>query len=92
VLGLALITIREVLDLEPIAADVQIPKQGPVRPSSTRGGGKSEGGDKDGGKSAGNQGLDAGGAGGAGVGMGVGLNLDSHSRANDPDEDPGRQD
>ena len=84
--------IREVLDLEPIAVDVQIPKQGPVRPSSTRGGGKSEGGDKDGGKSAGNKGLDAGGAAGAGVGMGVGLNLGSHSKATDQDEDAGRQD
>jgi heme exporter protein D len=84
--------IRQVLDLEPIAADVQIPKQGPVRPSSTRGGGKSDSGDKDGGKSAGNKGLDAGGAAGAGVGMGVGLNLGSHSRANDQDEDPRPQD
>ena len=84
--------IRQVLDLEPIAADVQIPKQGPVRPSGARGGGKSDSGDKDGGKSAGNKGLDAGGAAGAGVGMGVGLNLGSHARANDQDEDPGRQD
>jgi hypothetical protein len=84
--------IRQVLDLEPIAADVQIPKQGPVRPSSARGGGKSDSGDKDGGKSAGNKGLDAGGAAGAGVGMGVGLNLGSQSRAYDREEDTRPQD
>jgi hypothetical protein len=84
--------IRQVLDLEPIAPDVQIPTQGPVRPSSTRGSGKSDSGDKDGGKSGGNKGLDGGGAAGAGVGMGVGLNLGSHSAAQDQDEDARPQD
>jgi len=80
--------IRQVLDLEPIGRDVPIPKQGPVRPSTARSGGKTaDSGDKDGAKSSTNKTLDAGGAAGAGVGMGVGLNLTSHSAANDQDED-----
>jgi hypothetical protein len=84
--------IRQVLDLEPISPGLAIPKQGPVRPSSSRGGGKVEGGDKDGAKAGGNKGLDAGGAAGAGVGMGVGINPSSHSTAHDVDEDARPQD
>lgn len=55
--------IREALDLAPIPRGLEIPMQGPARPSSASGGrGKDEGG-KD---------RKAGGGGGAGIGMGVG--------------------
>ncbi|WP_454733742.1 MULTISPECIES: hypothetical protein [Cupriavidus] len=64
--------IRQVLDLEPVPASLQIPKQGPARPSAARG--KAEGGAKGGeGKSGG--GMGGGGGGGGGGGMGVGVSL-----------------
>lgn len=62
--------IRTVLDLDAIAVDVSIPKQGPARPGAA-GGGKRDGGGKDGGKGGG--GRNAGGgdaAAGAGIGSG----------------------
>jgi hypothetical protein len=83
--------IRQVLDLQPIAAGVLIPRQGPVRPSAARGGGgsggKGDSGEKDGGKGSGNKGGDLGGAAGAGVGMGAGLGVGSGSGAHDVDHD-----
>ncbi len=63
--------IRGVLDLEPVPGGLEIPRQGPARPSSSAAKGKADAGAKDDGR-GGNKGM--GGAGmGAGMGMGVGL-------------------
>jgi len=65
--------IRSVLDLDPIAADVVIPKQGPARPGASKGGGR-ESGERDGARGGGGSGKGGGDmAAGAGAGMGVGL-------------------
>lgn len=63
--------IRQALDLSPIPAEVQIPKQGPTRQQG--GGGRKEGGDK-GGRGGGGQGGggQGGGMGSGGMGMGMG--------------------
>lgn len=61
--------IRGVLDLDPVPASVEIPRQGPARPSAT--GGKGGGG---GGRDEARQGSGRGGA-GAGLGAGMGLGL-----------------
>ena len=61
--------IRAVLDLDPVPAELSIPKQGPVRPSSS-GGGKGDKGDF---RSAGK----GGGAGGDGAGGGSASHSDS---------------
>lgn len=61
--------IRAVLDLDPVPAELSIPKQGPVRPSSS-GGGKGDKGDS---RSAGK----GGGAGGDGAGGGSASHRDS---------------
>ena len=61
--------IRAVLDLDPVPAELSIPKQGPVRPSSS-GGGKGDKGDS---RSAGK----VGGAGGDGAGGGSASHSDS---------------
>lgn len=65
--------IREALDLEPIAAHVKIPAQGPVRPASGGSSGRrgGEGGNAGGGKNGGGGG--GGGGQGAGAGMGTGM-------------------
>ena len=65
--------IRGVLDLDPMPADVSIPKQGPARPGAARGGGgKGEGSERErGGKQGG--GMGGGAAAGAGMGLGIGL-------------------
>lgn len=81
--------IRKVLDLQPVSPHVSIPRQGPVRPSSTRGGGKSDSVEKDGAKS---KGGDAGASAGAGLGMGMGLSLGSSSSEDDRDQDPRQHD
>lgn len=65
--------IRVVLDLEPIPAQLSIPKQGPARPASS--GGK---GEKGGAKSGTGKGGGAGGDGGGGAGLGGG----SHGERN----------
>lgn len=63
--------IRTVLDLDPIAADVVIPKQGPARTGAVKSGGR-DGGERDGGRGGGGKGSgDM--AAGAGAGMGLGL-------------------
>lgn len=67
--------VREALDLDPIPADVEIPMQGPARPSSS-GGGKGGGGRDDAGKGGGGGGGGAGGGGGGGGGMGMSLGVD----------------
>ena len=80
--------IRGVLDLEPVAASVSIPKQGPSRPGA---GSKDKGekgkDDARGGKGGGggNDGMGA----GAGVGLGAGLGIGAQGLSND-DHDPGR--
>lgn len=68
-------SIREALDLEPIAKDVVIPQQGPSRPQSGRSGGSGRSsGDRQGGGGAGGGGM-GGGGGGGGMGMGMGMGL-----------------
>jgi len=61
--------IRSVLDLDPVANGVAIPKQGPARPGAASGGGKR--GENQDSRGGGNKG--AGGDMAAGAGMGVGL-------------------
>lgn len=64
--------IREALDLDPIPPDLEIPMQGPTRPSGSGGRGKGERGGE-GGRQGGGGGGGAGGMGmGAGMGMGPG--------------------
>lgn len=62
--------IREVLDLEPVPQHLSIPKQGPLRPSTSRG--KAEGGSKEEGKRGGV------GMGGSGMGGGMGGGAGTH--------------
>jgi uncharacterized membrane protein YgcG len=83
--------IREVLDLDPVAATLPIPKQGPARPSA--GGGKGGGArDEAGGRGSGGGGGGGGGGGAgaiggmggaAGAGMGLGATLST-----DDEHDP----
>ncbi len=61
--------IRMALDLEPIAATVSIPLQGPTRPQASNRAGRGEGG-RTGGAGGGGSG---GSAGGGGTGMGIGM-------------------
>ena len=63
--------IRTVLDLDPIATGVAIPKQGPARPGAAGGGKRGDSGNADGARGGGNKG--AGGDMAAGAGMGAGL-------------------
>jgi hypothetical protein len=65
--------IRTVLDLDPMPAGIQIPKQGPARPGA--GAKRGEGSGRDDARSGG--GKNAGGdmAAGAGAGMGLGLGV-----------------
>jgi hypothetical protein len=63
--------IRQVLDLEPIAAGLSIPRQGPTRLPATRN--KGEGGGQGDAKGGGSRGMGGGGGAGVGAGMGVGL-------------------
>jgi heme exporter protein D len=79
--------IRDALDLEPVPAELVIPRQGPLRTASaTRSGG---GGDRAGGRGGGGGGGMGGGAGaGAGIGVGVGLGgAVHHAGAVDADSD-----
>jgi hypothetical protein len=70
--------IRSVLDLEAVPADVSIPRQGPARPGTARGGGGGGAGDREGSrKEGGKGGGEAAGAGaGLGLGMGIGISTD----------------
>jgi heme exporter protein D len=81
--------IRQVLDLEAVPTHLAIPKQGPARPSATRGGGKNEGGGKESANQGGGKGARAGGgaAAGAGAGVGMGLGLGGHSASNEETDD-----
>lgn len=76
--------IRQALDLEPIAADVRIPNQGPLRPATGGGAQRRPGGDANGrngtgpgGRAGGGGGGNAG-AGGGGMGMGMGMGMGLH--------------
>ena len=76
--------IREALDLAPIPADIELPAQGPARPSAS-GGGKGERG-KEEGRQGGGGGIGGGMGGGTGAGMGggMGLGLGSLGHEDDP--------
>ena len=69
--------IRAALYLEPIPADVAIPNQGPLRPSTSGGMGSRSGRNAEGGLGSGgnrgNAGAGASGGGGAGMGFGMGM-------------------
>lgn len=69
--------IRSALDLSAIPADLDIPMQGPTRPSSSAGGrGKGGGGQQGGGSGGGGGGGGGGAGGGGGMGMGMGGSAD----------------
>ncbi|MET0226273.1 MAG: hypothetical protein ABW187_07530, partial [Dokdonella sp.] len=63
--------IRTVLDLEPVSPQLEIPRQGPARPSAARG--KGEAGAKDEARQGGGKGMGGGAGGGAGSAAGFGL-------------------
>jgi len=63
--------IRSVLDLDPVPADLAIPKQGPARPGANKSGEGKGDRDRTGGGGGGGKGGDM--AAGAGAGMGLGL-------------------
>jgi uncharacterized membrane protein YgcG len=63
--------IRKALDLDPIPSDIEIPMQGPSRPSGS--GGRGGGGRDGGGRGGGGGGGGGGGAGGGGMGGGAGM-------------------
>lgn len=63
--------IRQVLDLEPVPAQLAIPRQGPTRPAG--GSGKGGGAKAEGAREGGGKGGGGGGAGGMGMGMGMGM-------------------
>jgi uncharacterized membrane protein YgcG len=65
--------IREALALDPVPADVELPAQGPTRPSGSSGRGRQGGGDAGtGGRGAGGGGQGVGGGGGMGMGKAAG--------------------
>jgi hypothetical protein len=74
--------IREVLELEPIAASLQIPRQGPARPGGAKQSGRD--GDKERGGSGGRGGGGGGAAAGAGMGAGAGLAIDQDNEGKLP--------
>ncbi|MDE1163470.1 MAG: hypothetical protein PW792_16215 [Acidobacteriaceae bacterium] len=75
------IFIREALDLDPIPRDVEIPVQGPARPSAS-------GGKEKGDKAEGRQGSGGGGGGmGGGMGAGGGFNFGSGSHQDESEDE-----
>jgi uncharacterized membrane protein YgcG len=81
--------IREVLDLDAVPQGLQIPGQGPARPSGAKGGGNKDGGRDGGGggaKGGGKSGDNAAGAGGAGAALGGGIGA-LGGATHHPDED-----
>jgi len=84
--------IRKALGLDPIPAELEIPMQGPTRPSSSSGGrgsGGRQGAQESGGR--GGRGGGGGGAMGGGMGMGMGVGLGAHAAADEHDSDPVEQ-
>jgi hypothetical protein len=79
--------IRDALDLEPIPSHLQIPSQGPARPSTggaggNRKAGEAQGSGSRGGAGAGGQGTGMG-AGGLGLGAGLGSGLSAGTGSED---------
>jgi uncharacterized membrane protein YgcG len=74
--------IRKALDLEPVPADVAVPRQGPVRTQGSRG--KGEGDAKGGGGRGGGGGGGMGG--GMAGGMGMGMGMGSHAGTGSDDD------
>lgn len=78
--------VREVLDLDPVPADLLIPNQGPTRPSAGSGG---KSGQREGAGGGGGRGRGGGGGGGmamgGGMGMGMGLGLGGAAAAEEAD-------
>jgi hypothetical protein len=66
--------IRAVLDLDPVAPDVVIPRQGPARTGGAKTGGR-EGGEREGGRGGRGGNATAGAGAGAGLGLGIGSGL-----------------
>jgi hypothetical protein len=77
--------IRTVLDLDPVSADIGIPKQGPARPGATGNAKRGDGGGRDDAKSGGgkNAGGDMAAGAGAGMGLGLGVGISSEEDADD---------
>lgn len=76
--------IREVLDLEPVPADLTIPRQGPSRTlGGGAGGGKGKGGEEGGNKGGKGEGGGGGMALGGGFGMGLGSAWGTHHNEED---------
>lgn len=73
--------IREALDLEPIPSDLEIPFQGPARPTAS--GGREKGEKGGGGGGGGGMGMGMGG----GMGGGLGLGSGSHPEGSEEEED-----
>jgi len=84
--------IRTVLDLAPIAADLQIPPQGPTRPGGGGGGGGAAKGRGDAGRDEGRGGKGGGGGGGGGSGGGGGGLGDSEGLSRRGDAGAGHAD
>ncbi|MEJ6328171.1 hypothetical protein Q2B95_05835 [Stenotrophomonas maltophilia] len=75
--------VREALDLAPIPADLQIPRQGPTRPASGSGGGKGRPeGEGKGGRAGGGGGMGMG-AGMGGLGLGAGAAMGAGTAGED---------
>jgi hypothetical protein len=70
--------VRQVLDLDAVPGDVEIPRQGPARPSSSRGGREGGGNDKEAFRSGG-KGAGGDGSGGGGMSAGVSIGTDEES-------------
>lgn len=83
--------VREVLQLDPIPADVRIPDQGPQRPASSGAAGRrpGAGGTAQGGGAGGGRGGAGGGAAGGGgmgaMGVGMGMGVGAHQATSAPD-------
>lgn len=76
--------IREALDLDPIPTDLEIPMQGPTRPSGSGARGKGDGGKEGSGRGGGGGGGGMGGAGMGGGAMAGGMGMGAASVSDDP--------
>jgi hypothetical protein len=77
--------IRTVLDLDPLSADIAIPRQGPARPGGVKAGARGDGAGE-GAKGGRGPGADMGA--GAGMGMGLGVGVGGSIAADQEPEDP----
>jgi hypothetical protein len=76
--------IREALDLDPIPPDLEIPMQGPTRPSGSGARGKGDGGKEGSGRGGGGGGGGMGGAGMGGGALAGGMGVGAASISDDP--------